>query len=227
MTKSLLLPVALLFSSSTLFAAPDHPAWWGANAVYRINPQTQAPYAPDDYAIANIGQLKNMMSGAVGYLHDHLPQGAGPLLGLLETWLTPPPPPAPQPDDYAALNSGQLKAVVSRLWDWMYESGYGYPETLYPWTEATDDDDSYSYVNVGQLKLMFSIFNVTADSDGDLMPDLWEARFGMNPSSPADGASDADDDGTTNAEEAQNGTDPMDPAPVISLYAPVSAIIPP
>lgn len=43
------------------------------------------------------------------------------------------------------------------------------------------------------------------DSDGDGLPDYWEALYG-----PADGSADADSDGSTNAQEFLAGTDPAD-----------------
>ncbi len=49
-----------------------------------------------------------------------------------------------------------------------------------------------------------------ADSDHDGMPDLWEARHGLDPADPADGPRDRDGDGYTNVEEFLNATDPED-----------------
>ena len=46
------------------------------------------------------------------------------------------------------------------------------------------------------------------DSDGDGMPDWWEITYGLNPNDPADASQDSDNDGWTNLEEYQNGTDP-------------------
>lgn len=58
------------------------------------------------------------------------------------------------------------------------------------------------------------------DSDGDGMPDGWEAEFGLNPNDPDDATDDADldpdsgllvPDGLTNLEEFTLDTDPIDP----------------
>jgi pectate lyase len=46
------------------------------------------------------------------------------------------------------------------------------------------------------------------DADHDGMPDAWESQFGFNPSNPAEGNGDADNDGYTNVEEYLNGTIP-------------------
>ncbi len=50
--------------------------------------------------------------------------------------------------------------------------------------------------------------NPNPDSDGDGMLDTWEVAHGLNPSV-ADAALDADDDGLSNLQEYQSGTDPQ------------------
>lgn len=47
-----------------------------------------------------------------------------------------------------------------------------------------------------------------ADEDGDGMPTEWEAKHGLDPTSPADASKDRDGDGYTNIEEFLNGTAP-------------------
>jgi PKD repeat protein len=49
---------------------------------------------------------------------------------------------------------------------------------------------------------------VTEDFDQDGMPDSWEAAHGLNPLSPLDAALDPDNDGLTNLQEFNQGTDP-------------------
>jgi uncharacterized repeat protein (TIGR01451 family) len=49
------------------------------------------------------------------------------------------------------------------------------------------------------------------DSDGDGLPDAWELTFGLNPNDPSDAALDGDNDGLTNLEEYQAGTNPLNP----------------
>lgn len=49
---------------------------------------------------------------------------------------------------------------------------------------------------------------VAADSDGDGMPDWWEALYGFDLQNPADAALDSDGDGISNLQEYLAGTDP-------------------
>ena len=46
------------------------------------------------------------------------------------------------------------------------------------------------------------------DADGDNLPDAWETAHGLNPNDPFDATQDPDNDGYTNLQEFQNGTDP-------------------
>jgi hypothetical protein len=47
------------------------------------------------------------------------------------------------------------------------------------------------------------------DTDNDGIPDDWEKRYGFNPYDPNDASNDQDDDGFTNKEEYQQGTNPL------------------
>ena len=68
-------------------------------------------------------------------------------------------------------------------------------------------------------KLVFDVSytsdgDVTVDSDGDGLPDYWENSYGLDPNSSVDDngpSGDPDQDGLTNSQEYQNGTDPMSP----------------
>ena len=52
----------------------------------------------------------------------------------------------------------------------------------------------------------------TIDQDGDGLPDEWEKQYGLNPADPSDASGDLDNDGFTNMEEFEAGTDPSDSA---------------
>lgn len=62
------------------------------------------------------------------------------------------------------------------------------------------------------------------DSDGDGMPDAWELLYGLDPNDPSDAAGNLDDDGFTNLEEYQNGTDPTVPDEIVELIIDTSGL---
>ena len=55
------------------------------------------------------------------------------------------------------------------------------------------------------------------DSDGDGLPDEYEASWGFDSGSPADAGQDADGDGLTNLQEFWAGTNPRDPADALRI----------
>lgn len=62
----------------------------------------------------------------------------------------------------------------------------------------------------GYPTLTYDPATVPVDSDGDGMPDEWEAKHNLDKDNGADGAMDTDGDGYTNVEEYLNGTDPQE-----------------
>lgn len=58
---------------------------------------------------------------------------------------------------------------------------------------------------------------LTADRDGDGVPDWWEMAHGLNPLDPTDANADPDGDGMSNLKEFLSGTDPHDPASVLKI----------
>lgn len=184
-----------LFFGCVLVAAPfafaqTVPVWWTT--------QGALSGAADDYAAANIGQLKYMASLAVREMEGRLgPSGAGTdLRALVNSWTQP----LATRDDFAAVNSGQLKTVAKLFYDRL-----GQP---YPWSQATTDDDDYALVNLGQLKYAFK-FKIAGvgDDDADGLLDSWEvAHFGGT--GVATGQGDSDGDFLSNRGESLLGTKP-------------------
>jgi len=115
--------------------------------------------------------------------------------------------------NYCAINVGQLKNVVAPIYKRMIEAGY---TNSYPWTETTEDDRDFSMANLGQLKNVFS-FDLSVDSDGDGLPDMWEQNWFQDLDETY--AGDADGDGFTNGEEHAGGSDPSN-----ELSIPVGAV---
>jgi len=59
-----------------------------------------------------------------------------------------------------------------------------------------------------------------ADTDGDLLPDVWEDTHGLDKENPADAALDADNDRLNNLAEYIAGTDPNDSQSIFLLRSP-------
>jgi len=163
--------LGLLSLTHAVIAAP--PSWW-------VEREVIVPAAPaNDFAAANIGQLKHIAKQAYLEMEEHLPGGAGPaIMALIISWSQPPAQGVVR-HDYAAVTQGQLKQVAKLFYDRLFEVGDGGPPLSggqrYPWTEATTDDASYAIANVGQVKHLFS-FDVF-DNDQDGLEDVWEQRY--------------------------------------------------
>ncbi len=207
----------LLFSSLMLQSMQAAaPGWWTDRSVLR--PGTAA----DDFAVANVGQLKNLAIKAAQEMNDSLIGGAGPeITSLLATWSNAPASETKR-DDYAALNAGQLKAVAKKFYDRLAIVGDSTPG-MYPWNGANGDD--YALVNVGQLKAVFAfgiamgsevlLAMAEVDNDNDGFSDLDEYLSGTDPlnadSMPNGGYVSLSDDSTSD--------DGPDPEPVFSFYS--------
>ncbi len=219
-----------------------YPAWWfERDVIPRLpasanNPTPVWPtdYPPaDDYAVANIGQLKHIATKAAAELDAKLPPpGAGT---TVRTWVNAwqaAPALGVTRDDYTAVNLGQVKAVAKPFYDRLAELGYTgqplLPSQIYPWTGVGPDD--YALANIGQMKYVFrfSVVGVDldaykADADGDGIPYGWEVEHGLNPSDPADAS--AIVNGLTNRELFQQslaaGGDPLQANSVgLLIYTP-------
>ena len=223
------------FSAGCAFAGPvptatkpaHYPDWWFERDVIIRNPQEinngspewpEHYNTPDDFAVANVGQLKMIATKAAEEMDARLPPlGAGPAVQeLVAGW--DPFEGGSNRDDYAVLNQGQLKYVAQMFYKRLADLWYPGPPLLggapYPWGENVEDvPDAYAVVNLGQLKRVFSFVPLLAapsgpeeDRDGDNMPDVWElAHWGNLLPGPSD---DPDADGVDNLTEYRQGRNP-------------------
>lgn len=95
-------------------------------------------------------------------------------------------------------------------------NAYSHTSTLVLSNVKSNQTGSYSITLnnpvVGVLTNVPFQLLVLGDRDGDRLPDVWEASFGLDPSSPLDAGFDPDRDGFSNREEYQAGTNPRDAA---------------
>lgn len=183
-----------------LIGLASGPAWWNTRGVMK----TAAP--PDDYALLNQGQLKNLARAAVAEFDSQLPGGAGDALhNLLTSWSLP----SPRRDDFALVNIGQLKNVAAPFYDRLIAVRYA---DRYPWAGSALPPNDFAPANIGQAKNLFS-FDLLAtdpvhDADRNGLPDWWEKYYFRHTG--IDATADSDGDGLNAAEEFANHTDPTD-----------------
>ena len=185
------------FVAGTTLASPNpppprtgYPSWWTNRSVVVSAALT------NDYAPANLGQLKWFARQACVELDGHFPGGAGSnAWGMVLAFST--------TNNHRPVNLGQIKVVSSALYARLIAEGY---TNAPPWTtNSVADDRDYSPANLGQLKLVFS-FDVTRSDDGDGMPDWWERHYFGHTNYNDSG--DADGDGLPNLDEYLHATDP-------------------
>ncbi|MDO9541336.1 MAG: hypothetical protein Q7J98_03320 [Kiritimatiellia bacterium] len=189
--------VSAFFILHSSFLLAQGPAWWYARGVLVTNSQA------NNYAPIALGQLKWMATNACAEMNAYF--GAGTNVTSLVNAFS-------NTNNYYPANVGQVKYVVQPFYDRLYELNLTntFPANMpgyYPWGNAPQTND-YAMVNIGQVKYVFS-FDSAKDSDSDGMSDWWEAAHGLNPYED-DAGLDPDDDGLTNLQEYQNGTDPND-----------------
>jgi hypothetical protein len=182
-------PVVLLPTAWGTLAAP---AWWSLREVHR--PEVTVT---NDFASANLGQVKWFATRACIELDENLPYGAGGGVQSLVRGFSP-------SNNYIVVNLGQLKAVAAPFYARLIEEGY---TNGYPWTTNTPIDDAdFAVANIGQVKHVFD-FDLTRDEDSDYLPDWWERKWFGGITSQT-GASDADADGLINSNEYKIGISP-------------------
>lgn len=156
--------IGLLLLAGVLAVVGAPPSWWSGRGVTN-------QHAADDYAPLNQGQLKNLVKGAVLELDSLLSVGAGDTLhALLDKWANPTTP----PDDFAAVNLGQLKAVAKPVYDRLIAVGY---TNAYPWANSANAQDDFAMANIGQAKNLFA-FDVAKDTRGVGVADWWQNKYG-------------------------------------------------
>ena len=193
---------ALLFAwlaLPTLLFAPPSPTWWVQRGA--------TIGTPDDYAAANLGQLKHFAAKAADELNAKLPGGAGSAVNnLIASWLQPPALNVTR-DGFAAVNLGQLKFVAKLFYDRLIAVTY---PIQYPWVGSLTPPEDSAVANLGQIKKVFS-FDVGLDADMDNLPDFWELYYFTSTTDPKGGPSDDyDGDGVNNLAELVNRTSPAD-----------------
>jgi len=108
----------------------------------------------NDYAMANVGQLKHMASKAREAMDDLLPGGAGTNIHTLVDGFQ-------SSNNYVVINLGQLKYVAQPFYDRLTPDHtnlwpVGMTVGPYPWSGSTNSPGNYAAGNIGQLKTIFS-----------------------------------------------------------------------
>jgi hypothetical protein len=199
-----------------------YPDWWFERDVIIRKPSSVTAIWPgdyfqaDDYAVANLGQLKHVTVQAKAELEALLGE-AGPgekISNLVQSWSLPAPLNVVR-DDYGVLNQGQLKFIAGLFYERLHDFGYvGAPleaGQISPWDGASQPPDSFAAANLGQLKFLFSFDPKiwVTDTDQDGMEDHWESAHGLDPANSADASFDTEGDGVSNLQEFKFRADPF------------------
>jgi hypothetical protein len=228
-----LLPIAMLADPP----APTYPQWWldyglaGAQPPAPGNTTTYSSWVQQNYAPANLGQLKNFATQANNYLQTWLGSDSNSTvqsdLSAINTTVSGFSTNATI--NYAPANLGQVKNLAKPIYDLLNAIGYDTQAQLnylmygnvslttwwysYPWNPGDDNSVNYAPINLGQLKLVFS-FDLSSTlfssgSSADYITEFDESMLGGNPNSLTSGVPDTDGAATGND---STHAFPLDPA---------------
>ena len=220
------------------------PAWWSSGVL-----DTSPANPSDNWAIANVGQLKNIATKAKEHLDAKLNlttadwnlayANANPFPFGTNS----------DPDNFSPVNIGQLKFIASGFYNILKNKAPGYyvklrlfamgvpadsifgSSPVYPWaTNISTGGVNYSPVMIGQLKIVFSFdlsgYNPSSpalDSNQNGIPDVWEyCVFGFLVSDPL---SDTYGDGLTLIVKYLSGANPTKPAQVVIFSTAINLMI--
>lgn len=187
------------------------PSWW-------TNPDTRIFETGDDtgdnYAPANVGQLKHVASQAKAYLDRSLNLSPAFWDLAYADHVGGPFPFEPESGDFAPVNVGQLKYVASGFYEMLnHLEGFSVSNfldaqgvsaenrtsgnTVFPWADGVSPSEYYAPINLGQLKLVFS-FSLEGSSSTQLNTDWLLSYFSVTGTNPS---VDPDCDDLSNQEE--------------------------
>jgi hypothetical protein len=138
---------ALIFALATELNGVQ--PWWILRDVVKVDQPS------DDFAMANLGQLKNFAHSAMDEMNATFTLGAGAeIQALIDSWnMTTSG--SDTADDYAAANLGQLYHTVAPFYLRLLELGA--IDSTPPWLSETQNVDFYAGITIGQLKKLFDI----------------------------------------------------------------------
>ena len=124
--------VGLLSFSAMADGTP--PPWWQTQEV------TAGGWV-DDYAVANMGQLKTIAAKAAAEMIARRGSAGVEIGAMTRNWST-------SGQDYLAVTVGEVKSVAQMFYDRLGLQP--------PWTATTADDDNFALANIGQVKTAFA-----------------------------------------------------------------------
>jgi hypothetical protein len=131
----------------------------------------------DDFAVANIGQLKHLATQAAAELNAKLSGGAGAVINnLVASWQQAPAVGVTR-NDFAPVSIGQLKAVGELFYARLQQENR-ISAGRRPWRITGTHPEHAAVANLGQLKTVFSFIahvpTATEDANNNGILDVWE-----------------------------------------------------